>query len=277
MVESGQRIRRVDFASRLHPALPVEVLDFDDLRRRLKPDHFTAPERPSFTIFILMETRRGSHTVDFARIAAKPGRLIQVRPGQIQTFDSEIDATLLLAEPIKTSAHPWFPGHAVYGDLDEVDRNTAVGLIDALRHYQEEFAGDPATRRLMVSMVETLTALFERSATSVETHLPEPYIAFRSAVEHHMTHKHDVTEYAAMLGYSPRTLSRACQAATGRTAKQVLTERLLLEAKRLLAHTQTSAASISGDLGFSEPTNFAKFFIRHTGMTPGTFRRQQSL
>jgi AraC-like DNA-binding protein len=69
-----------------------------------------------------------------------------------------------------------------------------------------------------------------------------------------------------------RTLTRACQAATGQPVKHVIDERVALEARRLLAHTDEPVAAIARRLGFSEPTNFGKFFTRHTGTTPGEFR-----
>jgi AraC-like DNA-binding protein len=80
-------------------------------------------------------------------------------------------------------------------------------------------------------------------------------------------------DYAARLGYSVKTLSRACLAATGQPVKRVIDGRVVLEAQRLLAHTGEPVAVIARRLGFSEPTNFGKFFTRHTGTTPGAFRR----
>lgn len=91
-------------------------------------------------------------------------------------------------------------------------------------------------------------------------------------VEAGLATSHDVTSYADRLGYSARTLSRACLVATGQTAKEVLVDRLLLEAKRLLVHTELSAAAIATELGFSEATNFGKFFARHAGTSPARFR-----
>jgi len=64
--------------------------------------------------------------------------------------------------------------------------------------------------------------------------------------------------------------SRVDQArtATGQTAKQVLVERLVLEAKRLLVHTELSAAAVAAELSFSEATNFGNFFTRRAGTSP---------
>ena len=76
----------------------------------------------------------------------------------------------------------------------------------------------------------------------------------------------------ARLGCSVRTLTRACLAVTGRTAKQVVDDRVALEAQRLLACTNLSVAEIGRRLGFGEPTNFGRFFHREVGLSPGAFR-----
>ncbi|MFG2661621.1 helix-turn-helix domain-containing protein [Streptomyces sp. NPDC048425] len=80
-----------------------------------------------------------------------------------------------------------------------------------------------------------------------------------------------VEDYAAALGYSPRSLPRATLAATGRTAKQYADDRGLLEAKRLLRHSGLAAKEVAGWLGFTDTSDFTKFFRLRTGVTPGAF------
>jgi AraC-like DNA-binding protein len=77
------------------------------------------------------------------------------------------------------------------------------------------------------------------------------------------------------MGYSVRTVTRACLAATGRSAKQVIDDRVTLEAMRLLAVTDDPIADIGRRLGFPEPTNFGRFFHREAGTSPGAFRSAQ--
>ncbi|MFD9483693.1 helix-turn-helix transcriptional regulator [Streptomyces sp. NPDC059991] len=103
----------------------------------------------------------------------------------------------------------------------------------------------------------------------------EVHLAFRRELEHSFATTRSVEDYAARLGYSPRTLTRACLAAIGRSAKQLADARVALQAQRLLAHTDLPVAAIGRALGFTEATNFDKFFARETGRTPGEFRRAQ--
>ncbi|MFY1669870.1 helix-turn-helix domain-containing protein [Plantactinospora sp. WMMB334] len=94
----------------------------------------------------------------------------------------------------------------------------------------------------------------------------------RHEVERSYGQTRRVEDYADRLACSVRTLTRACLAATGRSAKQVIDDRVALEARRLLAATDLSVADVGRRLGFPEPTNFGRFFHREVGHSPGAFR-----
>jgi AraC-like DNA-binding protein len=94
------------------------------------------------------------------------------------------------------------------------------------------------------------------------------YRRFRLEVERHFKTSRSVGDYAAMLGYSEKSLYRAILSSAGLTPKQVIDERVSLEAQRLLVHTRWSLKHIAAELGFSEPSNFVKFFRRTVGQAP---------
>jgi AraC-like DNA-binding protein len=73
-------------------------------------------------------------------------------------------------------------------------------------------------------------------------------------------------------GYSVRTLGRATWAAAGESPKQAISDRLVLEARRLLAHTGQPISRLARRLGFRDPSNFSTFFTLHTGQSPTAFR-----
>ena len=103
------------------------------------------------------------------------------------------------------------------------------------------------------------------------------FTRFRRQLEEQHARSRRVEDYAAGLGCSVRTLTRASLAITGRTAKQVVDDRVALQARRLLACTPMSVAEVGRHLGFPEPTNFGRFFLRETGLTPGDFRAAHAL
>ncbi|MFF3849779.1 helix-turn-helix transcriptional regulator [Streptomyces sp. NPDC002328] len=100
----------------------------------------------------------------------------------------------------------------------------------------------------------------------------EVYARFRAELERSYAVTRRAADYAHRLGYTVKTLTRACLAVTGQPVKHVIDGRVALEAQRLLAHTDEPVATIARRLGFPEPSNFGKFFARHTGVTPGAFR-----
>ena len=98
------------------------------------------------------------------------------------------------------------------------------------------------------------------------------YRLFEAEMEAHFRGHRSVADYAQRLGYSESTLNRTCRAATGQSAKVLLDRRLALEAARMLVHSPASVAEIGHALGFSESTNFVRFFVRLMGSVPMKFR-----
>jgi AraC-like DNA-binding protein len=74
------------------------------------------------------------------------------------------------------------------------------------------------------------------------------------------------------MNISEKRLYHATTTTMGKTPKVIIDEKVMLEAKRLLIHTNLSIKETGYDLGFAEPTNFIKYFRRHTGKTPSEFR-----
>ncbi|MER6309954.1 helix-turn-helix transcriptional regulator [Streptomyces sp. NPDC001657] len=91
-------------------------------------------------------------------------------------------------------------------------------------------------------------------------------------MERGFTRSRRVADCARALGYAPRTLSRATEATAGVGAKEFIDRRVVLEAERLPAHGDRSAARIADRLGFADATNFSTFFQRRTGCAPIAFR-----
>ena len=83
-----------------------------------------------------------------------------------------------------------------------------------------------------------------------------------------------VNEFAEQLNVHPNHLSNMLRKELGKSAKQLINERLTFEAKSLLHTTELSVTEIAYRLRFDEPTNFTKFFKKSTGMLPREYRTQ---
>ncbi len=95
---------------------------------------------------------------------------------------------------------------------------------------------------------------------------------FQQALDDQVTRRPTVEALASDLGVSTSTLTRTCRAKLGQAAKALVDRRIALEAQRMLVHTDATSVSIGERLGFTEPTNFLKFFKRLVGTTPEAFR-----
>ena len=160
------------------------------------------------------------------------------------------------------------------------DSSNFSALSTAVDHLTREFRADlrrpidihiSVLRHLLACLVLNL-AHAARPTSSPAFQPSEAYLRFRDAVERDFRHSRCLDDYARALGYSSRTLSRATLADAGVNAKEFIDRRVVLEAKRLLAHSQWPAARIATELGFSSATNFSKYFHKHTGAAPIAFR-----
>ena len=278
-------ITDIAFAARAGLPPGVEVMTLADLRvraaRRMGAD-FTRPQRPDFHHLLAVRRGRLRHTVDFTGYALEPGTWLWVRPGQVQQWGdlTGADGTLVIFEQgfldPATAAHLDDPHGAVVlvpGGEDQEALRTATVALEREFHTPGRLPLEThlAILRHLLSVVVLNLAQLCASPGS----LPqggETFLRFRDAVEIHFARTRRLADYARTLGYSTRTLSRASMDAAGVGAKEFIDRRVLLEAKRLLAHGDQPAAKIAVRLGFSSATNFGKFFHQRTGTSPLAFR-----
>lgn len=96
---------------------------------------------------------------------------------------------------------------------------------------------------------------------------------FQALLEQHFADHWTMAQYAQQLCLTPNYLNELCKRSIGKTASALLQERLLLEAKRLLAYTSQSVKEIAYTLNFDDPAYFNRFFKQHITQTPAEFRK----
>ncbi|MEV5102059.1 AraC family transcriptional regulator [Streptomyces massasporeus] len=254
--------------------------------------HADAPlervHRIDFHVVMLFGAGPVRHMVDFTEYEATAGDLLWIRPGQVHRFSrsSEYRGTVLTMQP------GFLPRSTVEAtglyryDLPPLLRPDApqlAGLEAALAQLLREYE-DTATLPLSLHTAvlrHTLTAFLLRlahlaasAAQALRQRSDSTFTLFRDAVERDFATNHSVSAYADALGYSRRTLVRAVRAATGETPKAFIDKRVVLEAKRLLAHTELPIGRVGVAVGFPDAANFSKFFHQHTDQTPAAFRAE---
>jgi AraC family transcriptional activator of pobA len=122
---------------------------------------------------------------------------------------------------------------------------------------------------LITYLSRLYTEQFESQPVSTDKLLLKKY---QATIDEHFRERHQVSEYASLLSVSAGYLSEMVKAQSGKPAIMHIHERLVLEARRLLFHTQHSLKEIAFDLGFSDASYFNRFFKRETDMTPAEYR-----
>lgn len=100
---------------------------------------------------------------------------------------------------------------------------------------------------------------------------------FSRLVEIHFREKHSVADYADLLSLSPKTLSNKFHRLNLTQPNDIIKDRIMLEAKRLLVYSGMSVKEIAYDLGYEDPAYFNRLFAAKTGDTPVSFRKKASV
>ncbi|WP_447761266.1 helix-turn-helix domain-containing protein [Pseudomonas moraviensis] len=144
---------------------------------------------------------------------------------------------------------------------------------------QAEYNGhQPAREMLMHSLVSVIMVWVSRQAivrhkASQRPQRQREYLnCFIQLVEETYRQHVKVEDLAHRLGISVSHLNGTCRELAGQPALQIMHERQLLEAKRLLTYTSMTIYEMSELLGFSDPTNFTRLFRRRVGISPKAFR-----
>ncbi|MFP8892096.1 helix-turn-helix domain-containing protein [Chryseobacterium cucumeris] len=97
---------------------------------------------------------------------------------------------------------------------------------------------------------------------------------FSKLVEQHFKTLHTVADYADLLCITPKNLSKKISLVSKDTPNEIIKNRIILESKRLLVHTAMSVKEIAYTLNYEDDAYFVRFFTKHTGISPTSFRKQ---
>lgn len=219
----------------------------------------------------------GTHIVDSSDYELQVGRLAHILPGQTQRFvpDQQLQGWVLSIEPLVCPPGLFdiaLPSPAVcLGPSVDV----AQALVSSL--ISPDILPATAQERLRISIASVLLELIAgaNDGPEIPSELAREYelvADFRRELEFHYLDTRSVSDYASMIGCSAKTLTRATKRLLGQTPKQIIDARVTYAAIRLLANTDISVNWISTKLGFSQQSNFAKFFCRQVDMTPAAYR-----
>ncbi len=175
-------------------------------------------------------------------------------------------------------------GFLFFGSLDylfiKLDAKYQQKLNLLIQVFEEEFSEEDTIQGEMLRMLlKRLIILTTRLGK--QQYLPEELNSvdsdtirsFNLLVEEKFRDFHQVKDYAAMLNKSPKTLTNLFAKQNNRSPLQVIKNRIVLEAKRLLKYSDKSSKEIAFELGFEEPASFSRFFKNQVGASPSAFQK----
>ena len=272
--------------------LDAEIFSVTELRRRISDAALHSTYR--YACYALWCVTRGECTqvIDFEPLMCRRGTLLVMRPGQVHTvsLSAKWDGWIVLFRPEflqfdeqTSNVECLLAPHQMH-DRPHLEAEELRIVTDAIVRMQKDANHASPAARVQLLLRHQLHALLLRLAIASErqdavggavTKVAQRFRRFRDLVERKHDTWHQVRQYADGLHCSEKTLTRATLNAVGLSAKAYIAARIVLEAKRLLAHTSRSVTSIGEGLGFDDTTNFVKFFKRESGCTPAEFRRQR--
>ena len=283
----NEKIQNYKFKSGLRQEF--EILKIKDLYMKCG-EIMTISHRTDFYQILWFKKANLTHLVDFEPVKIGPETILFLNKSIVQKFDKHGNYegyVLLFTEGFfcQTQEDVKFLRECIlfndFLSVPKIDVSKSVQpfeqMFDLLR---KEFnsSNDNYQASVLRGLLRTLLLLSERERRSqdfkeVKKDINYDYVvSFKDDLENNFKIRKTVKEYAKQLHITPKKLNQATKVVLGKSPKQIIDERVILEAKRLIAHTNESIKEIGFTLGFDEPTNFIKFFKNHQQITPFEFR-----
>ncbi len=287
-------IPQVPFQKQVADGLDFEILPLQEIFQRatneLNHSPFL-PHRVNFSIIIFITKGKGNHFIDFKKYSFQKGSIIFIAKEQVHAFDkkSTFEGFLILF----TENFIWntvdFSKSLNYSMLYNYHSNSPIlnpkdmpnenffSIIEEI--YQEynfpnSFAKEEIISSLMNFLFLKAERIFRKDLNSKrEKKLAKPFNTFRNLLIKNYQNTRNASDYAQMMNISYKHLNDICKAVLRQTAKEFIDKYLILEIKRHLGSSNISIKELTFQMGFDEPTNFIKFFKKHTQQTPSQFKK----
>jgi AraC-like DNA-binding protein len=272
-----------------HPEkLQFEVYNLNAYRKKSK-DRAALTHSHSYYQIIWFFEAGGIHTVDFNCFEVKENTVLFVNKDQVHAFDDNLE--------IKGWLIHFNESFFMHSDVDiflkynlfnstknpcySIDKKTStiglsyVNLIREEHSKPNRFGSEDVIRYLLKSFLINLERI-HRKDTDKTIELTNQYefqfYKFKDLLEENFTKNVSIQEYAEALYISSKTLGTITKSIAGKRPSQMIAERIILEAKRLLKFTSLQISEIAFRLGFDDASYFVKYFKRYMNISPSSYR-----
>jgi AraC-like DNA-binding protein len=289
-----KEIPKISFLKKSESKIEFEIFTLNSLFSRQDDLNFSLEKhhRVDFYHILFITKGTGIHYVDFRPYRYVEGSMLFISKGQVHAFEvsSDRDGFLIIFTEDFLSKNLIHSDILSYYQLynyhlhspimqpEEMGDTNFNNIINEL--YEEySFSNKFAKEDILRLLLKLLLLKAERIK---QTLIPQEknsewfikFNIFRSHLEKHFNKTRNAKEYAEMMNISYKYLNVICKSFTGKTVKEFIDNFVILEIKRHLAMSDISVKELTYELGFDEPTNFIKFFKKHTRQSPSKFKQK---
>jgi AraC family transcriptional activator of pobA len=259
------------------------------------PDHLKqhahlilAPHRHLFYVTVLFTKGSGIHEIDFNAYDIVPGGVFMLSPGQVHTWklSNDIDGYIFFHDKEfynlnftreKVENYPFFSSTENIPVIILKDREVSgieISFQEIVMEYRNrQLMGFQKICSLLNVLYIDLSRVYlpigERAKQN-ETQLAQVH-RLEILIENNFRSIKYPRKYAQMMFMSEKNLNKICKITFNKTTSDVIADRIILEAKRMLVHSKFSVVQISVELGYIDDSYFVRVFKKRTGETPMQF------
>lgn len=247
------------------------------------------PHRHDFFMIMLFTKGKGVHTIDFNTYDIKPGSVFFMSPGEMHSWklSNDTDGYVLFFN------RSFFIMNAPNRNMNELqffsienkvqhslfNRSQTKITEELLKNIYNESKTEAKQQTLILRayldiLLLKFAAIIEPERSVKRSKTIELITRLEQLIEVNYKAHLTVTYYAKELAISPVQLTSLTTAYLNKSVAELIHDRLILEAKRLLIYTDLTVSEISNELNFSDNSYFNKFFKKASGQTPEQFRKR---
>lgn len=246
---------------------------------------FEQPHKHDFYLVFFVEKGSGVHNVDFTQYTVDDNQVYFIRPGQVHNWALDVDTSgfqLMLSPEIvaifsNLSPFPFFeqsvPSCLSLNKKEFLEFRNHLHEIELILPDNDLLTKEIVLLRLHLLLKLLQKDYLQQFPDHASSTKPEKMIKrFTALIDDHFNEESSVNFYADKLSITPNYLNILSQKYLKTPASDVIKERTILEAKRLLTSTDLSIKEIAYQLGFNDNGYFSKVFKKYAGKTPGDFK-----